>query len=184
MGEKSASNLLENIAQSKKCTLAQFLFALGIPLVGKTVAKVISQTFGTLDNIMNATLEDFTAIDTIGPKIAQSMVSYFSVARNKDFVLRLLSYGVMPIGETPEIIENADIKGKTFVLTGTLSIDRKKVKEILEKNGGKVSGSVSKKTDCVIVGENAGSKLTKAQELGILIWNEEDFFAHIGDVYE
>lgn len=176
MGEKSADNLIKSLENSKDCSLAALIFSLGIPLVGLTVAKTLAKTFGSIDSLAQATYDDLVNIDAIGGKIAQSVTDYFSAARNQEFLQRLKNAGIKMQEERQEITKNEAFAGKTFVLTGTLStMERKTAQEKIESLGGKASGSVSKKTDYVVAGENAGSKLTKAQELGITILSEDEF---------
>ena len=176
MGEKSADNLIKSLENSKDCSLAALIFSLGIPLVGLTVAKTLAKTFGSIDSLAQAAYDELVNIDAIGGKIAQSVTDYFSAARNQEFLQRLKNTGIKMQEERQEIAKNEAFAGKTFVLTGTLStMERKTAQEKIESLGGKASGSVSKKTDYVVAGENAGSKLTKAQELGITILTEEEF---------
>ena len=176
MGEKSADNLIKSLENSKDCSLAALIFSLGIPLVGLTVAKTLAKTFGSIDSLAQATYDDLVNIDAIGGKIAQSVTDYFAAVRNQEFLQRLKNAGIKMQEERQEIAKNEAFAGKTFVLTGTLStMERKTAQEKIESLGGKASGSVSKKTDYVVAGENAGSKLTKAQELGITILTEEEF---------
>lgn len=177
MGEKSADNLLRSLEKSKQRTLAQVIYALGIRLVGQNVAKVLARHFPSIEALQCASYEELVAIDEVGPKIAESINDYFQAGRHTAFLQKLADAGVqLGGGETEEKQENAAFVGKTFVLTGTLpTLDRREASAMIERAGGKTSGSVSKKTDYVLAGENAGSKLTKAQELGITIIDEETF---------
>ena len=176
MGEKSADNLLKSLEKSKNCSLAALLFSLGIPLVGLTVAKTLAKTFGSIDKLSKTPYEELVAIDAIGAKIAQSVTDYFTAERNQEFLKRLKLAGIKMEEESQEIAKNEAFAGKTFVLTGTLStMERKAAQEKIESLGGKAASSVSKKTDYVVVGENAGSKLNKARELGITVLSEEEF---------
>lgn len=177
MGEKSADNLLRSLENSKQRTLAQVIYALGIRLVGQNVAKVLARHFPSIEALQCASYEELVAIDEVGPKIAESINDYFQAGRHTAFLQKLAAAGVqLGGGETEEKQENAAFVGKTFVLTGTLpTLDRREASAMIERAGGKTSGSVSKKTDYVLAGENAGSKLTKAQELGITIIDEEIF---------
>lgn len=179
MGEKSADNLLNSLANSKKRTLAQVIYALGIGLVGQNVAKVLARKFHSVEALQQASVEDLVAIDEIGPKIAESINDYFQKDRHAAFLQKLEQAGVQlgePEQEESQKQEKASFVGKTFVLTGTLpTLDRREAGDLIEAAGGKTSGSVSKKTDFVLAGENAGSKLTKAQELGVAIIDEETF---------
>lgn len=177
MGEKSADNLLNSLENSKQRTLAQVIFALGIRLVGQNVAKVLARQFHSLEALQQADYDTLVVIDEVGPKIAESITDYFQKDRHTAFLQRLAAAGVRLSGnEAEQKQENAAFAGKTFVLTGTLpTLDRREASAMIEQAGGKASGSVSKKTDYVLAGENAGSKLTKAQELGIAIIDEETF---------
>lgn len=177
MGEKSADNLLNSLENSKQRTLAQVIFALGIRLVGQNVAKVLARQFHSLEALQQADYDTLVVIDEVGPKIAESITDYFQKDRHTAFLQKLAEAGVQLGGEEPEQKqENAAFVGKTFVLTGTLpTLDRREASAMIERAGGKTSGSVSKKTDYVLAGESAGSKLTKAQDLGITIIDEETF---------
>ena len=176
MGEKSADNLLKSLEKSKNCSLAALIFSLGIPLVGLTVAKILAKEFGSIEKLKQASYDDLVAIDAVGEKIAQSITEYFSQESNSDFLARLEQAGIMMQEEHTEKQTKEAFAGKTFVLTGTMvAMDRKTAQEKIESLGGKVSSSVSKKTNYVVAGENAGSKLTKAEELGITILSEDEF---------
>jgi DNA ligase (NAD+) len=184
-GEKKAQNLLNAIEKSKSKDLASFLNALGIPNTGARMARDLADTFGSLERVQSATFEELTAIPGFGEIVAESIVSFFRQERVQKSIQRMLAAGVNPIHEAQQIAEAAEKSpffGKTVVLTGTLSsMGRNDAKAKLEAFGAKVTGSVSKKTDFVIAGEEAGSKLTKAQELGITVLTEEDFLKMIGE---
>ena len=176
MGEKSADNLLKSLEKSKNCSLAALIFSLGIPLVGLTVAKILAKEFGSIEKLKQASYDDLVAIDAVGTKIAQSITEYFAQESNSDFLSRLEQAGIMMQEEHTEKQTKEAFAGKTFVLTGTMvAMDRKTAQEKIESLGGKASSSVSKKTNYVVAGENAGSKLTKAEELGITILSEDEF---------
>ena len=184
MGDKSADNLLNSLAASRERTLAQVVYALGIRLVGQNVAKVLARQFPTMEALQKASYDDLVVIDEVGPKIAESVVSYFAQERHIEFLQRLAEAGItMGSDAVPEQKqEKAAFAGKTFVLTGTLpTLDRREASALIEQAGGKTSGSVSKKTDYVLAGESAGSKLTKAQELGITVIDEETFLQMLKD---
>lgn len=173
--EKSINNLLKAISDSKSNCLSKLLIALGIRHVGANTAKQIAKKFKCIENIINADFESLSSVEDVGGIIAQSIVDYFSKESNVELIIKLQNAGVNTL-----FIEdsNGDMRfeGKTFVLTGTLpGMKREEAAEIIEKFGGKVSGSVSKKTDYVLYGESAGSKLQKAKELGIALITEEDF---------
>jgi DNA ligase (NAD+) len=175
-GDKSVSNMFEAIENSKQNSLEKLIFGLGIPHVGAKTAKVLAIKFETMDNLMNATEEDLVKIPDIGDIIAKSVVNYFSDNSNKAIVEELKELGINMNYLGQKVEENIEFAGKTFVLTGSLTIfTRDEAEEIIENLGGKTSGSVSKKTSVVIVGENAGSKFAKAKELGITIWTEQEF---------
>ncbi|MNH89789.1 DNA ligase [compost metagenome] len=176
-GAKKATNLLEAIEQSKGRDLAAFLFALGIPNTGKSTTKVIAEHFGSLQAIMSATAEELTALPDIGGIVADSIVNFFADPFMQAGINKMLSLGVeAKAPEKPQpVAADSFFSGKTVVLTGTLhQLTRDEAAEKLEALGAKVTGSVSKKTDLVIAGEKAGSKLTKAKELGIQVIEDED----------
>ncbi|RLQ96482.1 NAD-dependent DNA ligase LigA [Falsibacillus albus] len=178
MGEKSVTNLLKAIEDSKKNSLEKLLFGLGIRHVGAKAAKTLAQHFDTMDKLASASLEELTAINEIGEKMADSVVSYFENEEVHELMEELKESGVNMEykGPKPVSAEESDsvFAGKTVVLTGKLEkLTRNEAKEKIEGLGGKVTGSVSKSTDLLIAGEDAGSKLTKAQDLGIEIWDEE-----------
>ena len=174
-GDKSAQNLLNALEKSKSNELYRLVFALGIPHIGQKAAKTLCQKFTTIEGLFDANAEDISAIDGFGDIMAQSVVQYFSLDSTKSLIDELKSLGVQM--KPSEVISTEGIfKGKTFVLTGTLpTMSRKEASTIIEQHGGKTSSSVSKKTDFVLAGEDAGSKLTKAQTLGITIITEEEF---------
>jgi DNA ligase (NAD+) len=178
MAEKSATNLLAAVETSKATTLARFIFALGIRNVGEATAKDLAQHFGALDRLIAATEDDLRAVRDVGPIVAQSILQFFAEPHNLDVVNKLRAAGVhWP--ESQGLQQSAGIlNGKTLVLTGTLpTLTRDAAKEKIEAAGGKVAGSVSKKTDYVVAGEEAGSKLAKAQELGVPILDEAGLLA-------
>ena len=175
-GEKSITNLIDAIENSKKNSLERLIFALGIRYVGKKTAKVLAMYFGDMDKFMKADYETLKNIPDVGDIIAKSIVDYFSEDKNKELISNLKELGLNMeyLGEKIDT-SNEKINGKTFVITGTLSESRDVYKEKLESLGAKVTGSVTKKTDYVLVGDNPGSKYDKALELGIKILNEEDY---------
>jgi len=179
MAEKSADNLLDAIEESKKKSLANLIYGLEIRYVGVHTSEVITRYYPTLDKFKIASLEELIEINEIGPKIAESINHFFKGKENIDIIERLRSAG-LNFGQEEEIIRKEKevqiLEGKQFVLTGTLEdFTRTQVKEIISKLGGRVIGSVSKKTDYVVAGEDPGSKYQKAQKLGVLIINEEEF---------
>lgn len=172
MGKKSASNLMNALEKSKQNDLSKVIFALGIPEVGEKTAAELASAFGSMEKLSWATLEQLTALDGFGEVVAQNIVSFFLEERNRVQIERLAKVGVNM--ESTKVKAGDTFEGKTFVLTGTLpTLKRNEAKELIESLGGKVSSSVSKKTDYVVAGEEAGSKLTKANELGITILTEE-----------
>ncbi|MFS8651019.1 MAG: NAD-dependent DNA ligase LigA [Caldibacillus sp.] len=184
MGEKSVSNLLNAIEASKENSLERLLFGLGIRYIGAKAARTLAMHFGHIDKLFQATREDLLAIDEIGEKMADSIVTYFSLPEVKELIDELKELGVNMAYKGPrqeEVTESTSVfAGKTVVLTGKLEqMTRNEAKEYLERLGAKVTGSVSRKTDLVIAGTDAGSKLTKAQELGIEVWDEEQFLQHL-----
>lgn len=174
-GNKSIDNLLEAINNSKYNSLERLLFGLGIPNVGEKTSKILATRYENLDRLMNATFEELNQIPDIGEIIAKSIVDFFKDGKNINIINELKELNVNMEYTGPKVVINENFNGKTFVITGTLTkYTRDEVEEKIENLGGKTSSSVSKKTSAVIVGENPGSKYTKAVELGIPIWNEED----------
>lgn len=176
-GEKSASNLIAAIKASKSTPPAGFIYALGIRHVGEKTAQLLADRFGTAAALAGAEFEQLCLIDEIGPEIAASIVSFFSHEATKNLIARLNAAGV---GLTESAVRKGGgpLEGMTFVVTGTLSrLSRSEAEALIKANGGKASGSVSKKTSYLLCGENPGSKLDKARELGIKIINEEEFFS-------
>lgn len=180
MAEKSAQNLVEAFEASKNTTLPRFLFGLGIRHVGEATAKELARHFGTLDGIMQANEEALLQVSDVGPVVARSIHTFFEQAHNREVIASLRECGV----HWPEGQASRDgpqpLAGKTFVLTGTLpTLGRDDAKALIENAGGKVTGSVSKKTDVVVAGAEAGSKLTKAIDLGIVVWDEATLVAQL-----
>ncbi|MNV42066.1 DNA ligase [compost metagenome] len=176
-GEKKAANLLQALEDSKGRDLASFLFALGIPNTGKATTRMLADHFRSLDAVMQANAEELADLPDIGGIVAESIVGYFADPFIVTGIRRLLELGVNPTApEAPAApLENSFFSGKTVVLTGSLQLlTRDEAAERLEALGAKVTGSVSKKTDLVIAGEKAGSKLAKAQSLGIPVIEDEE----------
>ena len=172
MGEKSAKNLLTAIEESRHRDLSRLITALGIPQIGSRTAKLLCRRFHTMEAFLNATAEEFESVEEIGPVMAQSMVKFFSSERNRELIGRLRELGLNMREEVPADTDDA-LAGKTFVLTGALaSMTRQEAGEAIMKRGGKVSGSVSRKTSYVVAGVASGSKYAKAVELGIPILDE------------
>jgi DNA ligase (NAD+) len=171
MGEKSADNLIAAINQSRNTTLARFIFALGIRHVGETTGKDLANHYQSMHALMDAKLEDLLTVKDVGPVVADSITSFMGEAHNREVIEQLLASGMQLSVE--EKVISAAVAGKTFVLTGTFpTMTRDEAKDLLEKAGAKVAGSVSKKTDYVVAGTDAGSKLTKAEELGVPVIDE------------
>lgn len=181
-GDKSVTNLLNAIEDSKKNSLERLLFGLGIPHVGAKTAKILARKYKELDNLMVATEEELTTIPDIGEIIAKSVIEYFNDNHHRSVVEELKEIGLNTKYLGQEVEENSEFNGKTFVLTGSLQLfTREEAEEKIEQLGGKASSSVSKKTSAVIVGSNPGSKYEKAKELGIPIWTEEEFKEKLGE---
>ena len=179
-GERRINNLMAAIERSKDCTLGAFIFAIGIPNVGAKTAKDLARRFGTIEALRSATVEQLTEVPDVGEIVARSIVEFFADPSIATQVDRLLAHGVKPRPE--EVQQDSPISGKTIVVTGTLEkLDRRQAEALIESFGGKAAGSVSKKTDYVLAGESAGSKLTKARELGVRVLNEQEFFELIGE---
>ena len=183
MGEKSADNLLNAIENSKKSSLDKVIFALGILNVGKKAGKILAEKYLNLSNLMNATLDELVNLDDVGQITAESILDYLSDENNIKFINDLIKVGMNPQYEIQEVNTDNIFAGKTVVLTGKLvELTRNEAKEYLEKYGAKVTGSVTSKTDLVIAGEKAGSKLAKAEQLGIKVINEEEFANMVREV--
>lgn len=176
MAEKSATNLLEAIEHSKDISLQRFIYALGIREVGEATALGLANHYGSLQALMQADIESLVEIPDIGEVMAQHIIAFFAEQHNVSVIESLLQAGVVPAEIELSDLDKLPLKGFTYVVTGTLELmDRAQAKQYLQRLGAKVAGSVSSKTSCVIAGPGAGSKLTKAEELGIQIINEEDF---------
>ncbi len=179
--EKSAQNLMDAIERSKSNELWRLLHGLGIPQVGASAAKDLAKAFGSIDALRSADSERLVEVDGIGEKTAGGIVDFFANEVNRQIIDALFGSGMSPLEPTPINKEDAIFEGMTFVITGTLpSMKRDEAKELIERKGGKVAGSVSKKTNFLVTGESAGSKLTKAEGLGIEILSEEELVARAG----
>jgi DNA ligase (NAD+) len=172
MGEKSARKILDNIDRSRRQPLPRLLNGLGIAFVGERTAQILADTFGELDRIAALSADELQQAEEVGPKVAESVRGFFASEQNRGLIERLRGYGLNFHHEAKPKTAGA-LTGKTFVLTGTLpTLKREEAKALLEAAGAKVTGSVSKKTDFVVAGEEAGSKLDKARELGIAVLDE------------
>jgi DNA ligase (NAD+) len=176
MGEKSAQNLLDAIEHSKQTTLARFIYALGIRNVGDATAKELARHFATMDNFMTADETRLQLVPDIGPVVAQSITTFFAEPHNVDVIAQLRAAGVQWLEQAENAVQLLPLNAKVFVLTGTLaSMSRDEAKSRLEKLGARVTGSVSQKTDYVVAGAEAGTKLSKARELNITLLDEQQF---------
>jgi DNA ligase (NAD+) len=187
MAEKSAQNIIDALARSRKTTLARFIYALGIRNVGEATAKDLAKFFGSVEAIQNASIEELIQVPDVGPTVAESIFDFFLESHNREIISSLITpiesggAGIFWEYVAPQSVASGELNGKTIVLTGTMpTLGREEAKELIENHGGKVSGSVSKKTDFVIAGKDAGSKLAKAIELGIPIIDEAELLAMIG----
>jgi DNA ligase (NAD+) len=173
MGDKSAQNILDEIENSKKLPLERVIYGLGIRMVGERTAQFLAEHFGAMEELEKAGVEELQNVNEVGPRIAESIVEFFSIAANRKLVERLREAGLTLSGQKKQ--RGTKLAGKTFVLTGTLAhFTRDEAKKMIEDAGGKVTGSVSKKTDYVVVGADAGSKLDKAKELGVTVIDEKE----------
>ena len=178
MGEKSAQNVLDALEKSKRTTLARFIHALGIRNVGEATARDLARHFGDVDPLMTADLESLQAVRDVGPVVAQSIRDFFAEPHNVEVVEQLRAAGLTWEREAPARLATGAAAGRTFVLTGTLpALTREEAGALIESHGGKVSGSVSRKTDYVVAGAEAGSKLEKARQLGVTILDEDQLLA-------
>ena len=177
MGEKSVSNLLDAVEKSKSQPLTRVLVALGISLVGSEVAAAVARHFGSMEKIRTAEIDDLVALDSIGPKIAQSVFDYFRNPSNRQVVDKLASEGVNMTEESTSLrAAETPLEGLRFVVTGRLSsYSRSETQGRIKELGGAVSGSVSGRTNYLVAGEDAGSKLADAERLGVAVLSEEDF---------
>jgi DNA ligase (NAD+) len=179
MGDKSAQNVLDEINSSKKLPLERVIYGLGIRMVGERTAQFLAEHFGSMDALMNAGEEELQEVNEVGPRIAQSIVEFFQEPKNRALVEQLREAGLTLTGKKKE--RGTALAGKTFVLTGTLPhLTREEAKKMIEDVGGRVSGSVSKKTDFVVAGDEAGSKLDKAKELGVKVIGEKEMQELLG----
>jgi DNA ligase (NAD+) len=177
--DKSAQNILDEIEHSKKLPLERVIYGLGIRMVGERTAQFLAEHFGSMEEIENASIEELQNVGEVGPKIAESIAEFFSNAANRKLVDRLGAAGLAFQGKKKE--RGTKLAGKTFVLTGTLAhFTRDEAKKLIEDAGGKVTGSVSKKTDYVVAGADAGSKLDKAKELGVSVLGEKEMEKLLG----
>jgi DNA ligase (NAD+) len=179
-GELSARKLIEGIEKSKHAELSRVIFALGIRMVGERAAKLLADRFGSIDALMNATTEELVEVAEIGPKVAESITFYFSVPANRERIEKMQRLGVEPLHVSA--VRGDRLAGKTLVVTGTLArFSRDEIHKLIEREGGKPSGSVSAKTSYLVAGEAAGSKLDKAKSLGVPILTEDEFLALVDD---
>jgi DNA ligase (NAD+) len=180
MGDKSAQNILDEIEASKQLPLERVIYGLGIRMVGERTAQFLAEQFGSMGALESAGVEELQNVDEVGPRIAESIVEFFGIAANRKLVERLGAAGLTLTGQKRQ--RGTKLAGKTFVLTGTLArLTRDEAKKMIEDAGGKVAGSVSKKTDYVVAGVDAGAKLEKAKELGVAVIDEKALGGMLGD---
>ncbi len=180
MGDKSAQNILDEIENSKRLPLERVIYGLGIRMVGERTAQFLAEHFGSMEALESAGIEELQDVNEVGPRIAESIVEFFSIAANRKLLERLREARLKLTGQKKK--RGTKLAGKTFVLTGTLEhFTRDEAKKMIEDAGGKVTGSVSKKTDYVVAGADAGSKLDKAKELGVTVINEKEMESVVGD---
>jgi len=173
--DKAAENLLSAIDDSRTVGLARVIFALGIRFVGAKVGRILAEYFGSMSAIMRASAEELTAIDEVGPRIANSLISYFSDSKHRDLIQKLAAHGIVMTAEKKKLI-NTSFDGEIVVLTGKLvNMTRQEGQKAVEDRGGKVTSSVTKKTTLVVVGSEPGSKFDRANQLGIRVIDEEEF---------
>jgi DNA ligase (NAD+) len=179
MGAKSAANVIRNIDRSRANPMPRVITALGIRFVGERTAVFLAEAFGSMEAIEHASMEDLQLAEEVGPKVAEAVMQYFSEPGNRELVSRLRKAGLQFTYASTRP-KAGPLKGKTLVITGTLpTLSRDDAKQLIEQAGGKVSSAVSKKTSYVVVGEDAGSKLAKAQELGVPVLTEDELRALI-----
>jgi len=179
--EKSAANLIAQIEKSKKVPFDRFINALSIPHVGERVAQILAENFSSVDALMNAAPEELTEIHTIGMEIAESIVHFFRYEQHRELIRKMLAAGVEIKYETKAPVSDK-LKGMVFVFTGGLdTMTREEAEKLVALNGGRATSSVTKKTNYVVAGKDPGSKLEKAQSLGIEILSEEDFKKMVGE---
>jgi DNA ligase (NAD+) len=183
MGEKSAENILQSLEESKKVPFARVLFALGIRYVGETIAKKIAEAFGSLDTLQNATMDDLLVVDEIGEQIAKSVLAFFGEEKNQLLLNKLRGVGLCFTAEKRQQA-SSNLAGLTFVITGTLSRPRDEFKAMVEEHGGKVSSAISGSTSYLLAGEKAGSKLEKAEKLGVKVVDEQQFLELVKGIVE
>jgi DNA ligase (NAD+) len=180
MAEKSAQNVMDSIEGAKKPTLARLIYALGIRHVGERTAELLANRFGTLEAIEAATQEELSSVHDVGPVAGAQVRAWLDEEHNQHVLQKLRASGVQPIEPLHTISADSEFAGKSFVFTGALTMDRREAETLVKQLGARAAGSVSKKTDYVVVGENAGSKADRARELGVTILTEDEFKAMIG----
>jgi len=177
--DKSAQNILDEIKNSKELPLERVIYGLGIRMVGERTAQFLAEHFGSMEELATSGVEELQSVNEVGPKIAESIVEFFSIKANQELVKRLAAAHLKMHGKKKQ--RGTKLAGKTFVLTGTLAhFTRDEAKKMIEDAGGKVTGSVSKKTDYVVAGADAGSKLDKAKELGVAVIDEKELEKLLG----
>ena len=186
LGEKAAARVVAGLERSKRASLARLVYGLGIRHVGARTAELLAERFRSLDGLAAASPEALESVEGVGPRIAESIRTFFTAPRNRELIARLRACGVNPVTEEPPVApadKPSPVRGKTFVLTGTLPVmTRDEARERIQAAGGRVSGSVSRKTDYVVAGETPGSKLEKARALAIEVLDEAGLQALLEDV--
>jgi DNA ligase (NAD+) len=182
LGKKSVEKLLANIEKSKNRPQANLIYALGVKHVGARMAEILAEEFHCLKNLIDVSIEQLDKVEGVGPSIAEAIVQFFQDTENRQLIDRLAALGVQieASNESPREKLEQTLANKTFVITGTLSMERSDAEKLIKARGGKVTSSVSKKTDYVVVGANPGSKFQKAQELGITVLDEGQFKLLLG----
>lgn len=180
IADKSATNLLRSIEESKNSTLSKFIYALGIRHVGEHIAQLLAKRFQSIEQLQQAHEDELISMNEIGPQIAESVISFFEDDSNKRLIQRLLKAGISLESASVDILSS--VSGKSFVISGTLhAINRSEAKDLITRRGGRVASSISRSTDYLVVGESPGSKLQKAKDLGVRILMEDEFFRLFGE---
>jgi DNA ligase (NAD+) len=181
MADKSAQNVMDSIEKAKTPTLARLIYALGIDHVGQRTAELLAERFGTLEALQRAPEEEIASVYEVGKVAGKSVRTWLDHPFNQNVLRKLREAGVHPVVAAYSVTADSQFAGKSFVFTGTLSMSRREAEEMVKRLGGRIAGSVSKKTDYVVVGQDAGSKADRARELGVTIVSENEFKALIGE---
>ncbi|MDF2440019.1 MAG: ligase, partial [Abditibacteriota bacterium] len=181
MADKSAQNVLDSVERAKTPTLARLIFALGIRHTGERTAELLAERFGSLEALKNASAEELSRVHDVGPVAGAAVREWLDDAYNQNVLQKLIEAGVRPKESQSTLGTDSPLKGKVFVFTGALTIDRREAEERIKRLGARASGSVSKKTDYVVIGENAGSKADRARELGVTVLSEDEWLKLVED---